>query len=155
MREPLKLRKRPHYKGLPIPATAKIKGGIPDFADIDWDKAKLFGINRQCALCGYKIQDKKVAFIGGPLTAESKVYRDGPMHESCARYAAIVCPFLNGDKETYRHDSWIDPLMTGKRPEKIILLLAESYQMGRDILNHYNYRAVDPVTIEEIVLDES
>lgn len=137
MREPKLLQRRPHYNGLPIPANAVIDNGIPDFATTDVKKAQLLARERKCALCGSHMRPP-YAFIGGPISAANGLFRDGPMHPKCARYAATVCPFVSGQHRQYRqapkhHENMTtvsdSGMVTG--PESL-LLLSRSYETLAD-----------------------
>lgn len=100
--EPRSLKRRPHFKGMPVPITVTWVNGHPDFTAIDWPAAHRLAAQRDCALCGDKMLGSRFAFIGGPAATEARVFVDGPMHEDCARYAIVVCPFVAGRKDEYR-----------------------------------------------------
>ena len=133
--EPRTLKSLPHFKGLPVPVTATVKNGIPNFADINWKLMYQLGRLRKCALCGQNMSAKKyVVFIGGPRSAESRLFADGPAHPSCAFYATQVCPYLSTDKE-YRPDSVAamlinDPMQSPKKPDIISMFFTWTYEMG-------------------------
>ena len=48
---------------------------------------------RLCWVCGQQMGIKK-AFVTGPMCVVTKTTAEPPSHLSCARYAAIACPFL-------------------------------------------------------------
>jgi hypothetical protein len=86
------------HRGYPIPFLQFIpetfyKDRRVDFRITDPYK-KEFALRKQlCGLCGQPLA-AKVYFIGGPLSAESRVFSDPPMHRDCAQYAMKVCPYL-------------------------------------------------------------
>lgn len=95
VRIPKSLDRRPKFKGWPIPFTSLVDGeGKPDFRVNDLGKVARIRRLRLCALCGEALPPNWSAFIGGPLCAQSGAFIDGPMHESCARYALTICPYL-------------------------------------------------------------
>ena len=55
-----------------------------------------------CPICGEKLTRGRW-FLGGPRSAFDARggYFDGPMHDSCMRYSASVCPYISNPK--YRH----------------------------------------------------
>lgn len=81
-------------RGYPIPFTVLLdRDGTPDFRVTDrikWDQVL---DQRLCALCAEPL-GRHLAFVGGPLSHESRYFTDPPMHLECARYAVQVCPFL-------------------------------------------------------------
>lgn len=99
--EPKNIRRLPHYKGLPVPANIRVKDGVPDFTDIDWDKNFELAWARKCGLCGLD-NPGPYAFIGGIRSVTSGTFRDAPMHEACAWFAARTCPHLTGKLQKYR-----------------------------------------------------
>lgn len=88
-------------RGYPIPYSALITNGKPDFAAIDPDHWVTAFKARLCGVCGMIMQGS-VYFIGGPLCAVNRMFFDHPMHEECAVYALKVCPFLAISRMTYR-----------------------------------------------------
>ena len=101
-REPKRLQRRPHWRGMPIPANVRIRpDGTPDFADIDVAESIRLGEARLCALCGERM-GWIVAFVGGEMAIANGGFNDGPMHRSCARYAFSACPHVSGSHRHYR-----------------------------------------------------
>lgn len=81
-------------RGYVIPWSVVIKpDGTPDFRVIDTAKSRRALVYRLCHMCGTPHNDD-MAFIGGPVSAKSHAYIDGPTHIDCAHYALQVCPFL-------------------------------------------------------------
>lgn len=81
-------------RGFPITFTSvKLPDGRIDFTTSDPRKWELVTRKRLCALCGKPLL-KRVWFIGGPKCMEHRLFFDPAMHEECARYSLIVCPYL-------------------------------------------------------------
>jgi hypothetical protein len=102
---PMYLQQRPKdARGYVIPYLVMIRpDGTPDFRVTDMDKWLDCYQRKACALCGVEMMGHYVYFIGGPLSVEgSLLFTDPPMHESCARYALKVCPFLAAPRAKYR-----------------------------------------------------
>lgn len=136
-RIPRALRDRPTYHGMAVPANVMIDArGVPDFATIDEVMAaRLIGI-QHCALCAKRMRSP-FAFIGGPQSIERSLFRDGPMHEECARYAMSVCPFVTGAHRQYRrlgvgvdrHPDWqIVAHPVAPEPDRMGLVFARVYR---------------------------
>lgn len=85
-------------RGYPIPfIVLRDADGNPEFTVND--TALLWRAIREnlCHVCGQALDDRPW-FIGGPgaalLNGDRGVYRDGPLHHECMRFAARVCPHL-------------------------------------------------------------
>jgi hypothetical protein len=71
-----------------------------------------------CMVCGRKLDNKKW-FIGGERTAINRLVVDPAMHERCARYALVTCPFLANQDMKYRAKYAADTTLTvGHAPER-------------------------------------
>lgn len=105
MKEPKRLQRRPHFHGMPIPATVVIGAdGVPDFATLHVERAQNLARAECCALCGQKMRGP-YAFVGGANTIALGVYVDGPMHEDCAAYSFTICPHVSGTHREYRTEA--------------------------------------------------
>jgi hypothetical protein len=120
MEEPYALKIRPHWKGLPIPMAVVVTNGKPDFATVNFTLVFDLAYKKKCALCGTRMRGNRYAFIGGPVAKANGLYQDGPMHEECARYAAEVCPFVDGRKDEYRDGA--------SRPDEMYVTVYDSYE---------------------------
>src|SRR5262245_25896905 len=83
-------------RGFPIFATVYCDAaGRPHFTVSDEAKRQWVIRNDRCALCGDKLLRGRW-LIGGPLSAfhERGTFTDPPMHDDCAHYALLVCPYL-------------------------------------------------------------
>jgi hypothetical protein len=88
----------PTQGGYPLPWVAK------DFRHNDDERVRLCARRHLCGLCGGKLGADMRWFIGGPASTASGHYTDPWMHEGCARFAAVTCPFLSGKRPAYRND---------------------------------------------------
>lgn len=85
-------------RGWPITYTSlKLPDGTIDFTTTDPLRWMECAQGRSCGLCGIVLK-RLVWFIGGPKCFKYRVFFDLPMHEECARYAMIVCPYLSMPK---------------------------------------------------------
>ena len=99
VREPKRLKQRPHWRGLAIPYIATIhEDGTPDFRVTDHVKRLSVIKWRQCQLCGQAL-GKWFFFTGGPLAAKQNAYFEPACHLDCLIYAMQVCPFIVGSME--------------------------------------------------------
>lgn len=81
-------------RGLPITFTSLVApDGRADFTRADHMKWLQCVKGSLCGLCGQRL-NKKMWFIGGPLSMANRMFFDLGMHEECARYALLVCPYL-------------------------------------------------------------
>lgn len=93
---PRRLRKRPRYKGLPIPFIALIRpDGQPDFRVVDQVTRLRVIADRKCQLCGEPLGKWKF-FVGGTEAAKANQYFEPATHLDCLVYAMQVCPFIVG-----------------------------------------------------------
>ena len=92
---PDRLKGFPIYQGNLVHYTVFVGAdGVPDFKLIH--EAHRLECMREhlCNLCGQGLEEV-IAFVGGDKCEQSRLFADGPMHDECARYAILVCPFLN------------------------------------------------------------
>lgn len=81
-------------RGYPITFTVmRLPNGDHDFTTSDPFRWREALSKRLCGLCGEKLE-RKIWFIGGPKCIANRFFFDHPMHEECARYALVVCPYL-------------------------------------------------------------
>jgi hypothetical protein len=130
MKEPKRLQRRPHYRGMPVPSTLVVEGGVPDFTTPDVERVADHVRRNLCHLCGEPLR-REVAFVGGVLAMQSGVFRDGPMHLECARYAFFACPFVGGRMVRYRppkEERRVAVAVTSdRRPEHMALWVTDGY----------------------------
>ncbi len=138
--------------GLPIPSNVLIVDGKPDFRVIDVAKAERQAKKRLCAICNRKM-GQWVCFLGGPGSMQSGAFRDGPMHEDCARYAAQVCPYLAGIRN-FREGGYpdlpggkivTDEAIPAKQVESIGLMRTRGYDRTGPYLRAQKPRIVEIV----------
>jgi hypothetical protein len=87
-------------RGYPVPFMAFVDSdGTPHFAINDTIRQYEIERNDLCSICGTKLLRGRW-FIGGPGAAfhPNGAYLDRPMHDECAHYALLVCPFIAAPK---------------------------------------------------------
>ena len=131
---PPRLAARPRdRRGFPVPyATLCSDDGTPDFRVTDAVNRKL------CGLCGCLL-GRRLAFVGGTRSHESRTFTDLPMHRGCAEYALRVCPYLalpnmtHAQKVTTQAEFLrASAFVTSERPERFALGITT----GFDVLQH-------------------
>lgn len=80
-------------KGFPVPYFAAKVGDDWDFRVVHPETTIRCMRLKLCWLCGQQLGRVK-AFVVGPMCVITKTSAEPPSHPSCARYAAIACPFL-------------------------------------------------------------
>jgi hypothetical protein len=136
---PLCLRDRPVFRGLPVPFTALVKDGVPDFRITDIQRWMQAALNRLCHLCGHSLK-KKMWFIGGENCMADRLFFDLGTHFECGMYAFQVCPFLalstsSYNKRTLQPDD--DEMLVRyaqfaeTRPEKLGFAATNGYIIGK------------------------
>lgn len=136
---PARLAKRPRdRRGYPIPWVAMTDAeGRPDFRVTSAERWVIAARQRVCTQCGEPL-GRHLAFIGGPLSYESRLFTDLAMHKDCAQYAVQVCPFLAAPSMRYaeevpqmkgtptvRHT----PEMSSARPDRFFVATTHNYQV--------------------------
>ncbi len=132
---PDRLKDRPRWEGKAIPFTTYInKEDQPEFKVVDKDIIQWCMEEQLCGICGQKLEGV-VAFIGGELALQNKLYVDPGMHPECAEYSARVCPFLSLTKRNYAEK----PVATNPdmrleyfdqpRPKKMCIYYCKHYSM--------------------------
>lgn len=82
------------HRGLPITYTSIVlPDGRYDFTRADMARWFECAKGRLCSLCGKRLP-KRIWFVGGPLCMTNRLFFDLAMHEECARYALVACPYL-------------------------------------------------------------
>jgi hypothetical protein len=92
---PMNMRHLPvSRRGYPVPYFIKVRSGD------DWDFRVIIPemvvdclITRKCWICGQQT-GRLQAFVAGPMCIITRTTAEPASHPSCARYAAIACPFL-------------------------------------------------------------
>lgn len=79
-------------RNLPIPTINQYETGH-DFTAINGQKVADLARERACGICA-KPLDYWLAFIGGPLSYQSRQYVDPPMHPACAEFSLTACPHI-------------------------------------------------------------
>lgn len=97
MPEPLARRARDQRRGVPIPVMNMPPGSTDpaeaDFTGIHAQSVYDCGTERRCGICGDPL-GYWIAFLGGPVAAQSRAYVDPPFHPECAETALRLCPHI-------------------------------------------------------------
>ena len=94
MEQPERLKRRPQYKGFPIPFTTMVgPDGVPHFKVTDLDAWRICVAELRCALCAEDL-DYWVWYLGSREHVKRETFVDMAMHQDCAEYAATVCPYI-------------------------------------------------------------
>ena len=100
-----------------------------------------------------------IVFIEGPESVKKRMFKDPPMHEECARYAFVTCPFVTGAKPDYakiesvqkKHKAAevfsVDANMDSKRPDKMGFYLTRQYETEISGTEQY-FHAAAPKSVE-------
>lgn len=138
---PARLASRPRdARGFPVPAFALVRpDGTPDFRVTDvkaWERAARM---RTCSLCAEPL-GRHLAFVGGPLSHQNRLFLDLPMHRDCAEYALQVCPFLAAPRFAYAEADKVhvegvhvqtSEVVSLQRPEVFWLGITTNYKLTR------------------------
>jgi hypothetical protein len=91
---PDNMRERPvSRQGYPVPFFAAFVDGEWDFRVVYPETQYRCMRQHLCWVCGQRLGQLK-AFVAGPMCVITKTSAEPPSHYSCAKYAAIACPFL-------------------------------------------------------------
>jgi len=105
-------------RGHVVPAEAGWVGGLPVISKVDTDRNFVHGMNRSCAVCGFRIPGRSTgyrAFAQADAAWMRQHEQEGshdlgrPLHLSCVLYSAIVCPYLGEKTSRLQKDSTINP----------------------------------------------
>lgn len=123
---------------IPVPyVTTRTPEGVPDFTSINEARVLRCARLRLCGICENEM-GYWVAFLGGPKAAENRAYFDPPMHEECARYSVVACPYIARTEMKRRKNPLMPSVapdgMELRRPEYYALYLTRSWrlEMRRD-----------------------
>lgn len=141
MRIPTRLKKRPQWRGLPIPYIAYIDNeGKPDFRVTDEEKRISVMRYQLCQLCGEPL-GRFMFFVGGTEAAKANQYFEPAAHLDCLLYAMQVCPFIVGriehvpvDKVAAAHPELTvktDQTFTTTRNQYWVIVKANGYRFGK------------------------
>ena len=128
---------RPVVGGLVVPYMVDATRNPVDFKIVDAEHVKRCATARRCGICGRKIRNGLIAFIG-PNDGRS-CFADPWMHEDCARLAMSQCPFLTS-RTSWREDGDNPLLRTYARNMKVFV--AEEGQAHRDAHGAWHFKAI-------------
>lgn len=130
-------------RGYPILFTVQPDEGQElDFRVVNPRRRRRCAREGLCGVCGKKLGYWMV-FIGGPRSAENRVFSDPPMHEECAKYALEVCPFLTMPTMQYKQRGYedkskytCDPHAIAEKPGRMAVYVTRGFRVeagrGRD-----------------------
>lgn len=83
-------------RGFPVPFIVKdrVNGAPVDFRDTDPVKRIHAIVDRLCGVCGGQLEGD-LYLIAAPECVESRLFSFPGMHEECARFAMLACPYLS------------------------------------------------------------
>lgn len=91
---PERLLSRPVYHGLPIPFTTFVnRASVPDFKVTDSERWHTCIDEHRCALCG-DVLLYWCWYIGSIVHVNKQLVFDLGMHQECAKYASLTCPYI-------------------------------------------------------------
>jgi hypothetical protein len=131
--------------GMPVPFVYEFEadqtdGSRYDFGAINRRRSIQCALSRLCGMCGTSLE-YDIAFLGGPMAAESRSYTDPPMHVACAEAALRLCPHLarhetartaeeRGGRRLRPGVTTAD-LFTNDRPSEWVLLITHNFEIER------------------------
>lgn len=139
---PARMRSLPlDQRGYPMAKFAFIDSqGNPQFTINDEPRRQHHLFNDLCPICGQALNRFRW-FVGGPASAMhvKGCYIDPPMHDECAHYALLVCPYLAAPSYAGRIDDkklpvqdystalfLNDPTMLDYRPDFFVAVCARA-----------------------------
>ena len=135
--KPTGLAARPIAGNLTVPYMVDASLNPIDFKAVDKDHVKRCATARRCGICGGKIRNGPLAFIG-PNDGRS-CFADPWMHVDCGKLAMNQCPFLSG-RTTWREDQE-NPLLS-TYAHNMVLFTAKDGEAHRDQLGSWHFKAV-------------
>jgi len=117
-------------RGFPVPFFAPIRMGQPEFSMSDQLKLRRAIREQLCWVCGMPLIGK-MAFVGGPLSVENRIFSDAPSHVECAEYAVQVCPFLAMPNYVKRacKDGIALPGQVDHKPDRVAVYVTDGYKL--------------------------
>lgn len=119
---------------VPIPYMNITNSGEVSFMGINFPKVVECGQDHLCGIC-HKPLDYWIAFVGGPLSLQNRVYSDPPFHVECAEASMTYCPHLRvrnhrrTPDEKQPDDFWAAPEAVFEKPDEWIIGITRGYNM--------------------------
>lgn len=134
-------------RGFPVPFfSPKGPGGKPVFAAADERKRRQCAVQRLCWICGQPLFDL-LAFVGGPKSADNRVFSDAASHVECAVYSVQVCPWLADPaygRRAFDHLGAPMPGQTDDKPGRVCVFVTRDYRIVKLGPGHNWLFKVDP-----------
>jgi hypothetical protein len=107
--------------------------GKPEFRMGDQEKLVLAIKGSLCWVCGERLGRYK-AFLIGPLCSINRISAEPPMHQDCAEFSAMACPFLIGKQLERREGGLPDAapevgVMIRRNPGCAAVWMTTDYQL--------------------------
>lgn len=96
-------------------------------------KRRQCAVQRLCWICGQPLFDV-LAFIGGPKSAEHRIFADAAMHVECAVYTVQVCPFIadpNYQRRAFEHLGTAHPGQDSAKPDRSCVFVTNDYKIAK------------------------
>jgi hypothetical protein len=125
--------------------------GEPDFRIMDMEKLRqAVGFNK-CWMCGGQLRGGvNYPFVVGPMCIVNRISTEPPSHAECARYAAMVCPFLTRPHAKRREIAKPVHMADGailRNPGVTALAFSRSYEITSDKGGTY-FHFEKPIAVE-------
>lgn len=118
------------HAAIPVPFTVLWRDDVPQWDTIDRARWAEAAHQRLCNVCGRKL-GYWLFFIGSEESVQARVFGDVPMHEACARWSLLNCPWL------------------ASPPSRVALYVTRSYEVIRPRhSDHLMLEAAPAKTIE-------
>lgn len=134
MLAPATLATRPTFAGLPVPYFVGWVGERPDFRLLDAKRQGFCFAYAKCAICGSAAPAPRF-LICGPIGLENRVHTEPAVHEACARYALLACPYLSRAdsqrREGYPAGSRHAHGGLAEKPSELFLVELDKWQLLR------------------------
>lgn len=142
------------HRGYPIPKFAHIDSeGKPHFDICADDIHVRLVIPGMCFICGQPLGRHRF-FIGGPISAKSHYFNDGPSHRECAIFSLKACPFLANRNFTHMTENTkkhipkkINTAVSTERPPATALIECRYYRVtsvsGNIVIEAGEYEGIE------------
>ncbi len=138
----------------PVPWFVEWVDGKPEFRAADSRKLVKAVEEKRCWVCGDPLT-RFMTFVVGPMCGLNRTSSEPPSHTECARYSAMVCPFLTRP-HMERREGGLEELgaessaghMIRRNPGVTLLWTTRSYNLFSDGRGGTLFRLGDHVSLE-------
>lgn len=129
---PYRIKLLPVDRGYPVPWFVPWIDGKPEFRMADSGKLGQAIRLNLCWVCGQPL-GRWLAFVVGPMCTINRVSAEPPMHQECAEFSALACPFLT-QKEPERREEGLPAgrevgLMIKRQPGCVCLWITRTMEL--------------------------